>query len=156
MPKLYSEYAGLPEKWATPLHTMSGLTPRSPAGGHRSQPGPLLRRISQLSPGISSPPVDLPGTADILRPLGPQPGPTGVRRPETGAPGDRRPLHPLPGGRVLLLPPGRTYRPPGGGNRAQTLIKRLWRKGRGPQIPALSPKKPFRGWKDSGGDFPSC
>ena len=55
MPELYSEYAGLPEKWATPLHTMSGLTPRSPAGGHRSQPWPLLRRIPQLSPVIFPP-----------------------------------------------------------------------------------------------------
>jgi len=26
MPELYSEYDGLAEKWATPLHTTSGLT----------------------------------------------------------------------------------------------------------------------------------
>ena len=31
MPELYSEYDGLAEKWATPLHTTSGLTKDSPA-----------------------------------------------------------------------------------------------------------------------------
>ncbi len=59
MPELYSEYDGLAEKWATPLHTTSGLTEKLtrqaclqlslPSQNHHRYP--TRRNLPQAKPG---------------------------------------------------------------------------------------------------------
>ena len=79
---------------------------RRPLCRHRPQPGPVLRRVQELPPGISPGPVDLPGAAHLLRPLAAQPGPADRGGSPAVAPRPGRPLHPLRRRRFLLLSPG--------------------------------------------------
>ena len=77
------------------LQSRFGTRPADLYRRSRPQPGPLLRRVQELPPGISPGPVGLPGAAHLLRPLAAQPGSTDCGGTSPVAPRPGRPLHPL-------------------------------------------------------------